>query len=58
MKIANSTKREAIAAAMPKVDFEGVTGRIHFDSRGDIINGPITIFKVKNQRLEVERVIR
>jgi branched-chain amino acid transport system substrate-binding protein len=58
MKIANSTEREAITAAMPKVDFEGVTGRIHFDSRGDIINGPITIFKVKNQRLEVETIVR
>ena len=58
MKIANSTQREAIAEAMPKVDFEGVTGRIHFDKRGDIVNGPMTIFKVKNQRLEVETIVR
>ena len=58
MKIANSTKREAITAAMPKVNFVGLTGRIHFDSRGDIIDGPITIFKVKNQRLEVETIVR
>ena len=58
MKIANATEREAIAAAMPKVDFEGLTGRIHFDSRGDIIDGPMTIFKVKNQRLEVETIVR
>lgn len=58
MKIANSTSREAITAAMPKVDFEGVTGRIHFDKNGDIINGPLTIYRVENQKLVVQAVVR
>lgn len=58
MKIANSTTREAITAAMPKVDFEGVTGRIHFDKNGDIINGPLTIYRVVNQKLVAQEVVR
>ena len=58
MKIANSTDRESIAAAMPKVDFEGITGRIRFDPRGDIVNGPFTIFEVQNRQLAPKHVIR
>lgn len=58
MKIANSAMREAIVAAMPKVDFDGVTGRIRFDIRGDIIDGPITIYKVSKQKFVPEATIR
>ena len=58
MKIANSTLREAIVAAMPKVDFDGITGRIRFDIRGDIIDGPITIYKVSKQKFIPEVTIR
>jgi branched-chain amino acid transport system substrate-binding protein len=58
MKIAGSTEREAIAEAMPKVDFEGVTGQIRFDGKGDIVNGAITMSVVKNRLLEVEKVLR
>ena len=36
MKIANSTDREAVAAAMPKVSFDGLIGKIAFDGNGDI----------------------
>ncbi|MGL4766660.1 MAG: branched-chain amino acid ABC transporter substrate-binding protein [Formosimonas sp.] len=58
MKIAQSTEREAIAKAMPKVDFEGITGRIRFDKNGDIQNGPVTMSRVVNGRLVVDEVLR
>ena len=57
MKIANSVEPEAIAAAMPKVSFEGLIGPIAFDEKGDIKNGAISIFEVKD-RLEVLDIIK
>lgn len=58
MKIAQSTEREAIAAAMPRVDFEGVTGRIRFDKHGDIQNGAVTMSQVVDGKLKVIDVLR
>ena len=53
MKIANSTDPEAIAAAMPKVNFEGLIGQIAFDEKGDIKGGVITVQEIKNKELVV-----
>ena len=58
MKIAGSTDREAIAAAMPKVSFPGLTGQVAFDEKGDIKNGAISIFQVRNKALEVIDIIK
>lgn len=57
MKIANSVEPEAIAAAMPKVNFVGLIGPIAFDEKGDIKNGAISIFEVKDG-LEVLEIIQ
>ena len=48
MKIANSVDREAIAASMSKVDFQGVTGRVRFDIRGDIVSGLMSVVQLRN----------
>ena len=57
MKIANSVEPEAIAAAMPKVNFVGLIGPIAFDQKGDIKNGAISIFEVKD-KLELLEIIQ
>lgn len=51
MKIANSTDREAIAAAMPKVNFKGLVGQVAFDEKGDIKNGVNSIYEMKDGKL-------
>ena len=58
MKIAGSTEREAIAAAMPKVNFSGLTGQGAVDEKGDIKGGAISIFQVINKNLEVIDIIK
>ena len=57
MKLANSTDPEAIAAAMPKVSFDGLIGKIAFDDKGDIKGGAISIFEVKD-KLEVAEIVK
>jgi branched-chain amino acid transport system substrate-binding protein len=39
-------------------DFEGVTGNISFDEKGDILNGALTLKTVKGGKLETLAVIR
>ncbi len=58
MKISGSNEREAIAAAMPKVNFSGLTGQVAFDEKGDIKGGAISIFQVINKNLEVIDIIK
>ena len=50
MKIANSVDREAIAASMSKVDFQGVTGRVRFDIRGDVVSGLLSVVQLRNEQ--------
>ena len=57
MKIANSVDREAIAAAMPKVNFEGITGQIVFDPNGDIKDGAVSVFTITD-KINLIEVIR
>ena len=57
MKLANSVEPEAIAAAMPKVAIEGLIGPIAFDEKGDIKNGAISIFEVKD-KLDINDIIK
>ena len=58
MKLANSTEREAVVAAMPKVQFDGLSGKIAFDDKGDIREGTVSIFEVKDKKLSVADVIK
>ena len=43
LKLAGSPDRADVLAAMPKLDFEGVSGRIHFDENGDAIRDEAVI---------------
>jgi branched-chain amino acid transport system substrate-binding protein len=46
MKLANSTSPEAYLPEMKKIDFEGVTGKIAFDSKGDLRTANVTLYEV------------
>jgi branched-chain amino acid transport system substrate-binding protein len=48
---AGSLDRAAIAAAVAKTDYDGLTGHISFDSKGDIKNGAISMFHVESGQL-------
>lgn len=48
---AGSLDRGAIAAAVAATDYEGLTGHIRFDEKGDIKNGAISMFHVQNGQL-------
>lgn len=48
MKRADSAEPAKILAELPKTDYAGVTGQIRFDAKGDILNGAVTLYQVKN----------
>jgi branched-chain amino acid transport system substrate-binding protein len=45
MKRANSIDPAKILAAMPTTDYKGVLGKIQFDSRGDLTNSVISLYR-------------
>ena len=45
-KVTTSDGKKAIIAAVAKTDFEGVTGKVQFDSKGDTTNKAITVYVV------------
>ncbi len=57
IRIAASDDREAVAAAMPKVNYDGVTGNIRFNAQGDVQLGAVSFFKVDNKKLVFDQVI-
>ena len=40
-----------------KTSYDGVTGKIEFDDKGDIKNGAITVFTIKGGKLETVKVV-
>ncbi|PRD74626.1 branched chain amino acid ABC transporter substrate-binding protein [Burkholderia multivorans] len=52
MKLANSTVPAEYLPAMKKVDFQGVTGRIAFDDRGDLRAAAVTLYEVKKGKYQ------
>jgi len=48
---AGSLDRAAITNAVASTDYEGLTGHIVFDPKGDIKNGAISMFHVQNGKL-------
>ncbi len=52
IKRAGKADRASITAAMPATDYAGLTGQIQFDPKGDIKNGAISLFKVKDGKLD------
>ncbi|OWY40452.1 branched chain amino acid ABC transporter substrate-binding protein [Xenophilus sp. AP218F] len=53
MKRAKSTDPKAYLPEVGKTDYTGVTGKIAFDEKGDIKNGAVTVYQVKNGKWEV-----
>lgn len=52
MKRANSVEPAKILAAMPQTDYNGVTGKIQYDSKGDIKAGVVSFYQFKNGAAE------
>jgi branched-chain amino acid transport system substrate-binding protein len=52
IKRAGKADRAAITAALPATNYTGVTGTIAFDDKGDVKGGAISMFKVKDGKLE------
>ncbi|AAQ60152.1 branched-chain amino acid ABC transporter substrate-binding protein [Chromobacterium violaceum] len=53
MKRAKSYDPKAYLPEVGKTDYQGVTGKIAFDDKGDIKNGAVTVYQVKNGKWEV-----
>ncbi|HNL97131.1 MAG TPA: branched-chain amino acid ABC transporter substrate-binding protein [Accumulibacter sp.] len=51
MKRANSVDPAKYLAEVGKTSYDGVTGKIVFDEKGDIKNGAITVFEIKDGKL-------
>ena len=48
MKRADSSDPAKYLAELSKTDYQGVTGRIRFDAKGDITGGAVTVYQVKD----------
>lgn len=53
MKAANSTDPAKYLPALAKIKYPGITANIEFDGKGDLTQGLLTIFEVKNGKWEV-----
>lgn len=49
---ANSTESGKVLAELGKTRLDGVIGPIAFDDKGDLVDGPVTLYKVKGGRWE------
>jgi ABC-type branched-subunit amino acid transport system substrate-binding protein len=57
MKRANSTDPAKYLPEVGKTAYDGVTGKIEFDAQGDIKNGAITVFEIKDGKFVVRDVV-
>jgi branched-chain amino acid transport system substrate-binding protein len=57
MKRANSTDPKVYLPELGKTDYQGVTGHIAFDDKGDVKNGSVTVYQVKNGDWKVVSVV-
>ena len=48
MKRANSTDPAKYASEIAKTNYNGVTGNVQFDEKGDIKDGAVTVYQVKD----------
>jgi len=53
LKRAGRPDRQALVDAMPKTNFEGLTGHIEFDEHGDLKNGEISVYTVRDDKLNL-----
>ena len=58
IKKANSTDSEAIAAALPQINFDGYIGPVAFTPEGELKNAAVSILQVKNGAFEVIKIIQ
>jgi branched-chain amino acid transport system substrate-binding protein len=58
IKRAGSVDRAAVAAAVPATNLNGLTGQITFDEKGDIKGGAISMFAVKEGKLNYISTVR
>jgi branched-chain amino acid transport system substrate-binding protein len=56
MKRANSVDPAKYLPEVGKTSYNGVTGKIEFDEKGDVKNGAITVFTIKGGKLETVAV--
>ena len=52
IKRAGKADRASITAAMPATSYTGLTGTVAFDEKGDVKDGAISMFKVKDGKIE------
>lgn len=57
MKRAGSIESAKILEKLPSTDYKGITGPIKFDDKGDIKDGPITMFKAVGGKWEAVATI-
>ncbi|MDF0605424.1 branched-chain amino acid ABC transporter substrate-binding protein [Neisseriaceae bacterium TC5R-5] len=53
MKRANSTDPTIYLPELSKTSYKGITGNIAFDYKGDVKNGAVTVYQVKNGQWQV-----
>ncbi len=58
MKRADSSDPVKYQTELPKTDYQGVTGRIRFDAKGDITGGAVTLYQVKDGKWETLETVR
>lgn len=58
MQKADSTDPKKYLPELAKIKYNGVTGTIEFDQRGDLKNGALTIYTFKGGQREKVRVVR
>ncbi|MEM5386779.1 hypothetical protein VSR68_24735 [Paraburkholderia phymatum] len=52
MKLADSTAPADYLPAIKKVEFDGVTGKIAFDSKGDLRAAAVTLYEAKGGKFQ------
>jgi branched-chain amino acid transport system substrate-binding protein len=58
MQKANSTDPKKYLPELAKISYDGVTGKISFDPKGDIKNGALTLYTYKAGKREQMRVVQ
>jgi branched-chain amino acid transport system substrate-binding protein len=58
MKHANSSEPAKYLVELPKTDYQGVTGRVRFDAKGDITGGAVTLYQVKNGKWQTLETVQ
>ena len=58
MQRAHSSDPAKYLAEMPKTDYQGVTGHIRFDSKGDLTDGAVTLYQVKSGKWQTLQTIQ